>query len=101
MRSSLALLLFSLATFVAAAVPGLPSCANSCADQAASTSGCSSTDTTCLCNSKSFVGATKQCAVHACGQDDQTTLNTALSDFCKQGSSSAPQDTGISSLSSF
>ncbi|KAH8829062.1 hypothetical protein DL96DRAFT_1596522 [Flagelloscypha sp. PMI_526] len=93
MRLSLTLLFFSVMTSVVAQVPGLPSCANSCAVQAVSTSGCSSNDTTCLCNSKSFIGATKQCAMHDCAEDDQTTLSTALSNLCNQGLSSAPPDT--------
>ncbi|KAI9441931.1 hypothetical protein H4582DRAFT_1426659 [Lactarius indigo] len=75
------LVAFLALTFLSQYIPSshaqstLPACASPCATTAIATAGCSSADTTCICDSDPFLVAFTACINQICSSDDiQSTL---------------------------
>ncbi|KAF8055414.1 hypothetical protein FPV67DRAFT_830195 [Lyophyllum atratum] len=79
---TLLLVLVAAVAVNAAGVSDLPSCAGPCADAAAASSGCSSSDNACLCKSDSFRTATLNCSRQVCPKEDQSTTAGMLEEMC-------------------
>ncbi|KAF8898077.1 hypothetical protein CPB85DRAFT_191366 [Mucidula mucida] len=82
---------FSIIVLLASAVSGmslyprqsdLPDCAMTCI-QSADSSGCSSTDQTCLCKSSAFVQSSATCLQSTCSADELNTAVQVAEALCK------------------
>ncbi|KAI9452289.1 hypothetical protein BJY52DRAFT_1190419 [Lactarius psammicola] len=78
----------------------IPACAQTCAQTASDSSGCSLTDTNCICNSSTFAGAAGQCIAVQCTADEIQAAQAYFLSLCSatgttsSGSSSGtPTDT--------
>ncbi|KJA23457.1 hypothetical protein HYPSUDRAFT_39913 [Hypholoma sublateritium FD-334 SS-4] len=63
-------------------ITGLPQCADTCAQTAATAIGCALTDTVCICSSRTFAPATEQCATSVCTPSDKAKVSQALNALC-------------------
>ncbi|KAL2256089.1 hypothetical protein VTK26DRAFT_2200 [Humicola hyalothermophila] len=79
--------LFSLAlagAAVAQGIPGLPSCAEGCADQFLQNGiGNCGTNPKCICENKDFLGSIACCLVGVCDEEAQTSAVAFASSFCR------------------
>ncbi|KAH9055390.1 hypothetical protein EDB87DRAFT_1334108 [Lactarius vividus] len=82
------LIAFLALTFLSQCIPGshaqstLPACASPCATAGIATSGCSSADNTCICDSDPFLVAFTACINESCSSDDIQPALTFYSIAC-------------------
>ncbi|KAH8985523.1 hypothetical protein EDB92DRAFT_1882135 [Lactarius akahatsu] len=75
----------------------IPACAQSCAQSAADSSGCSLADTNCICTSSAFASAGGLCIAQQCTPDEvQAAQNFFLSLCSGAGTSSSSPSSGTS-----
>ncbi|KAL6404499.1 hypothetical protein AUP68_13892 [Ilyonectria robusta] len=60
----------------------LPACAQTCALNAISSTGCAPTDAKCICESTSFLSSVESCISTACNATDQQATLTFAQQFC-------------------
>lgn len=97
----LSALSFTLAT-ASVLVPGVlsqvPACATTCATNAASSTSCTATDTTCLCASAAFASNAQTCVETTCSSTDAAAAIDYFENLCGsssiQSSSTLPTTTG-------
>ncbi|KAH9027992.1 hypothetical protein EDB84DRAFT_284193 [Lactarius hengduanensis] len=79
---------FLALTFLSQYIPGshaqspLPACASPCVTASIPTSGCSSADNTCICDSNPFLIALSACINKSCSSDDIQETSTFYSIAC-------------------
>ncbi|KAH9065992.1 hypothetical protein EDB83DRAFT_730775 [Lactarius deliciosus] len=67
----------------------IPACAQSCAQSAADSSGCSLTDTNCICTNPAFGSTGGLCIVQQCSSDDLQAAQNFFLSLCNAGTSSS------------
>jgi len=96
---ALGLLLGQVARVSSQDLSSLPSCATPCATTAALATGCTLSDTTCLCSHPAFSAATWNCVQSACDVGDRGSVNGILGSMCPAApapSASASSSSGTS-----
>ncbi|PTB36093.1 hypothetical protein M441DRAFT_283243 [Trichoderma asperellum CBS 433.97] len=58
-------------SILAQSLPGLPTCAQTCALDAMAATGCAVTDAKCICADTSFITAITPCILATCNASDQ------------------------------
>ncbi|KAH9167130.1 hypothetical protein EDB89DRAFT_140674 [Lactarius sanguifluus] len=74
----------------------IPACAQSCAQSAADTSGCSLADTDCICTSSAFASAGGLCIAQQCTPDEVQAAQNFFLSLCGAGTSSSSPSSGTS-----
>jgi len=98
--------LFNLA--LSQSLAGLPACAETCALNSITATGCAVTDTHCICTATSFLSGVASCITTACSPADQAATLKFAQSYCLSanvtitlpGSSAAPATSAASTVSS-
>jgi len=72
----------AFAPLIRAQIAGLPTCAESCALNAISSTGCAVTDFHCICTASSFLAGVESCISTACSAADQEATLQYAEQLC-------------------
>ncbi|KAN0127867.1 hypothetical protein V8E53_014314 [Lactarius tabidus] len=90
--SALGFALAAASVLVPGVLSQVPACAQTCATSAASSSSCTATDITCLCNSQAFQNAAQTCVETTCSSTDSAAAINYFEGLCGASSSTLSSD---------
>jgi hypothetical protein len=92
----LGLLATSAARLVYGQLSAIPSCADSCALNGISATGCAETDIACICKASGYIDSVAKCVQSACSQSDQQAALCAAQSLCGSAGVNVALPAGIS-----